>query len=164
MKELSKQDAFIRLSGLCANAEHCSYDMLQKMKRWGLDEESRTWVIEKLQKEKFIDEERYCRFFVKDKIKYNKWGRRKIEQALWMKRIPTDIQNNVLDEIDDNDYLKVLKPLISNKKKSIKAENEYEANGKLIKFALSRGFSMELIKRCINNTDEYNIDEEKFLE
>ena len=75
--------------------------MRDKMRRWGLDEAAQDKVVERLTKERYIDEERYARAFVKDKIRYNKWGRRKVEQALWMKHISDDIQQQVLDEIDE---------------------------------------------------------------
>ena len=93
-----------------------------------------------------------------DKIRYNKWGRRKVEQALWLKRIPKDIQTKILDEIDENEYLTVLRPLIKSKRRSIKAKNDYEANMKLIKFALGRGFTFDIIRQCIDNADELDAD------
>ena len=101
MKEISEKDALFRLSALCSSAEHCSYEMIQKMQKWGLSEEVQDRIIRKLTEEKFIDDERFCRFFVKDKIRYSKWGRRKIEQALWAKRIPASIQQDVLDNADE---------------------------------------------------------------
>jgi regulatory protein len=94
---------------------------------------------------------------VKDKIRYNKWGRRKVQQALWMKHIDDDIQQTVLDEIDDDEYLSVLKPLLKQKSKSIKAESDYERNQKLMRFALGRGFTFDIIKQCIDvdNEDDF---------
>ena len=160
MKEISEQDAFFRLSALCSTAEHCSYEMIQKMQKWGLGEEAQAGIMQKLTAEKYIDDERFCRFFVKDKIRYSKWGRRKIEQALWMKRIEAGIQRTVLDAVDDEEYLKVLRPLIKSKRKSTKADSEYELNSKLIRFALGRGFGINLIKQCSDNADEFDIEEE----
>ena len=161
MKEISEQDALFRLSALCSSAEHCSYEMKQKMEKWGLDEDVQDRIMRKLTEERFIDDERFCRFFVKDKIRYSKWGRRKIEQALWAKRIPTSIQQNVLDNIEKEEYLNILRPLLKKKRKSTKAENDYEMNGKLIRFALSKGFGMDIIRECIDNADEFNIDEDE---
>ena len=108
---------------------------------------------------RYVDDERYARAFVKDKIRYNKWGRRKVQQALWMKRIDDDIQQTVLNEVDDEEYLRVLKPLLKQKSKSIKAENDYERNQKLVRFALGRGFTFDIIKQCLNVDD---IDEEDY--
>jgi regulatory protein len=101
-----------------------------------------------------VDDERFARAFAKDKVRYNKWGRRKVEQALWQKHIDEDIRKNVLNEIDDEEYLSVLRPLLKQKRKSIKAQNDYELNQKLMRFALGRGFTFDIIKQCIDVEDE----------
>ena len=159
-KEMNEQEAYLQLAALCAQAEHCEQEMRDKMKRWELDEMVQNRVIDRLTEERYIDNERYARAFVKDKIRYNKWGRRKVQQALWMKRIDTDIQQRVLDEIDEKEYLDVLRPLLKQKRKSIKAGNDYELNQKLVRFALSRGFTFDIIRQCLNvdEIDEYEED------
>ena len=159
-KEMNEQEAYLQLAALCAQAEHCEQEMRDKMKRWELDEMVQNRVIDRLTEERYIDNERYARAFVKDKIRYNKWGRRKVQQALWMKRIDTDIQQRVLDEIDEKEYLDELRPLLKQKRKSIKAENDYELNQKLVRFALSRGFTFDIIRQCLNvdEIDEYEED------
>ena len=158
-KEMTEQEAYLRLAALCAQAEHCEQEMRDKMRRWGLDEAAQDKVVERLTKERYIDEERYAQAFVKDKIRYNKWGRRKVQQALWMKHISDDIQQQVLDEIDEKEYLDVLRPLLKQKRKSIKAESDYELNQKLVRFALSRGFGFDIIRQCLDvNEDDFDED------
>ena len=124
------------------------------MRRWELPEEAQARVMQRLVGERYVDDERYAHAFVKDKLSYNKWGRRKIEQALWQKHIDEAVRQRVLDEIADEDYVLVLRPLLKQKRKSTKAGSDYELNGKLIKFALSRGFTMDIIRQCINVEDE----------
>ena len=160
-KEMTEQDAYLQLAALCAQAEHCEQEMRDKMKRWEVDETVQNRIIDRLTKERFIDNERYARAFVKDKIRYNNWGRRKVQQALWMKRIDNDIQQRVLDEIDEKEYLDVLRPLLKQKGKSIKADSDYELNQKLVRFALSRGFTYDIIRQCLN-VDEIEEYEEDF--
>lgn len=159
-KEKTEQDAYLQLAAVCAQAEHCEQEMRDKMKRWGMDVEAQNRVIERLAQERYIDNERYARAFVKDKVRYNKWGRRKVQQALWMKRIDDDIQQRVLDEIDDAEYLKVLMPLLKQKRKSIKAANDYELNQKLVRFALSRGFDYGVIRQCLDVDEEMDFSDE----
>ena len=103
---------------------------------------------------RFVDDERFARLFVSDKIKFSKWGRRKIEQALWAKHMDENIARRVLDEVDDADYLAVLRPLIQQKARSIKAESEYERRGKLTKFALGRGFTMDIIRQVVGDCED----------
>ena len=159
MKEVSEQGAFLQLSGLCAQAEHCQYEMLEKMKRWGLSEEAQARVMAKLTEDRYVDDERYARAFVHDKVRYNKWGRRKVEQALWQKHIDDDIRQRVLDEVDDEEYLDVLRPLLKQKRRSTKAASDYELNQKLVRFALSRGFTYDIIRQCLDVSEEFEDDD-----
>ena len=158
-KAITEQEAYLQLAALCAQAEHCQREMHDKMRRWELDETAQNRIITRLVKERYIDDERYVRAFVKDKIRYNKWGRRKVQQALWLKHIDSDIQQRVLDEIDEKEYLDVLRPLLKQKRKSIKAASDYELNQKLVRFALSRGFGFDIIRQCLD-VDDIDIDEE----
>ena len=146
----TENDAYLTLAALCAQAEHCQYEMLEKMRRWEVPEDAQARVMARLIKERYVDDERYAQAFVKDKIRYNKWGRRKVEQTLWQKHIGEDIRNRVLDEVDDDEYLSVLRPLLKQKRKSVKANSDYELNQKLMRFAVGRGFTFDIIRQCID--------------
>lgn len=154
MKQKTEQEAYLTLAALCAQAEHCQWEMTERMRRWELTEEAQARVMERLTKERYVDDERYARAFVKDKVRYNKWGRRKVEQALWQKRIDEDIRQRVLDEVDDEEYLSVLRPLLKQKRRSTKASSDYELNQKLMRFALGRGFTFDIIRQCLDVDDE----------
>ena len=154
MKEVTEQGAYLQLAQLCARSEHCQHDLTEKMRRWEMSDEAQARVMQRLVSERYVDDERYARAFVRDKIKYNKWGRRKVEQALWQKRIDDDIRQRVLGEVDDEEYLSVLRPLLKQKRRSTKAESDYEQNQKLVRFALSRGFTYDIIRQCIDVDDD----------
>lgn len=155
----TEQEAYLTLAALCAQAEHCQHEMLEKMRRWEVPETVQVRVMAKLIKERYVDDERYAQAFVKDKIRYNKWGRRKVEQGLWQKRIDEDIRKRVLDEVDDNEYLDVLRPLLKQKRKTIKAKNDYELNQKLMRFAMGRGFTFNLIRQCLDVEEPEDLEE-----
>jgi regulatory protein len=155
----SEKEAYLTLAALCAQAEHCQWEMLEKMRRWEVPEEAQARVMQRLVKERYVDDERYAQAFVKDKIRYNKWGRRKVDQALWQKHIDEDIRKRVLDEVDDDEYLKVLRPLLKQKRKSTKANSDYELNQKLMRFALGRGFTFDIIRQCIDVEEEPEEDD-----
>jgi regulatory protein len=153
---MTEQEILTKLTALCAHAEHCSYEMRQKMRKWGVEPSIEEKVLAYLVKEKYIDDSRYARLFVKDRIQSNKWGRRKVEQALFLKQIPKDIIRHTLDAVEDEVYLAILRPLLKSKRRSIKANSEYEANGKLIRFAMGRGFTIDLIRQCLGGADDYD--------
>ena len=155
----SEKEAYLTLAALCAQAEHCQWEMLEKMRRWEVPEEAQARVMRRLVKERYVDDERYAQAFVKDKIRYNKWGRRKVDQALWQKHIDEDIRKRVLDEVDDEEYLGVLRPLLKQKRKSTKANSDYELNQKLMRFAMGRGFTFDIIRQCIDVEEEPEEDD-----
>ena len=160
MKEKTEQEAYLQLAAVCAHAEHCEQEMRDKMKRWGMGGDVQERVLARLVKERYIDNERYAHAFVKDKIRYNKWGRGKVQQALWMKRIDEDIQQRVLDEIDEKEYLDVLVPLLKQKRKTIKANSDYELNQKLVRFALSSGFDFSIMRQSLVVDEDVDYGEE----
>ena len=164
MKQKSEQDAYLTLAALCAQAEHCQYEMLEKMRRWELDDEAQARVMQRLVSERYVDDERYARAFVKDKVRYNKWGRRKVEQALWQKHIDEDIRQQMLDEIDDEEYISVLRPLLKQKRRSTKAANDYLLKQKLMRFALGRGFTFDIIRQCMDLDNLEDLDSLENLE
>lgn len=160
MKEVSEQAAYLQLAQLCARAEHCQYELTEKMRRWGMSDEAQACVMQRLVSERYVDDERYTQAFVRDKIRYNKWGRRKVEQALWQKHIDKDIREQILNEVDDDEYLSVLRPLLKQKQKTLKGGTDYERNQKLVKFALQRGFTYDIIRQCIDGDIDEMSDEE----
>lgn len=151
---ITEQEALLKLSALCARAEHSSGEMLEKMRRWQLPDDVRERVLHRLIEEKFVDDERFARLFVREKIRFDRWGRRKIEQALYLKGVDNDISRRVLDEVDNADYVAQLKKLLATKRRSVKAGSDYELRTKLTKYAMSRGFDYEVIRCCIDDVDE----------
>ena len=152
------EEARFKAEAFCSASEHCRADILSKLYQWGAPEESWEEILSYLEKEKYIDESRYAVAFVRDKYRFNQWGRIKISQALRMKQIPSACISEALEEIEEKEYLSVLTALLKKKLRSVKASNDYERNGKLIRFALSHGYDMGEILRCMKQMgceDEY---------
>lgn len=150
----TEEEALKRAAAKCSVAEHCRADVREKLLKWGVHGEAIERILDRLTKEQFIDEERYCRAFVHDRFRFSKWGKNKIGQALSFKKIPWDVWYKLLDNIDEEEYLSTLRSLLESKRKSIRAKDDYELNGKLIRFAMSRGFEMSDIRRCIALPEE----------
>lgn len=150
MKELTEQEAYQRLANLCARAEHCEQDLLDKMRRWGLADSQQALVMGRLVEGRYVDNRRYAEAFVRDKVRYSKWGPRKIEQALWQKRIDDDIIGEALDAIAPDEYTAILKPILQQKRRTTTAKSPYELQQKLVRYALGRGFTFEQIRRCLD--------------
>ncbi len=157
---VSEEKALATLAALCSKAEHCAGEMTDKMRRWGLPEDAQQRILDYLIAHQFIDEDRYCQAFVEDKVKFDGWGRRKIEQALYAKRVSREAMTRALDSVPDDDYLAVLRPLLHAKWPTLKARTDYERSMKLIKYAMGRGFELRLIRLCIDDmADAEDLDE-----
>lgn len=149
MKELTESEALGKVAAYCSMAEHCASEVISKLESWNIPAEAIERILERLDKEKYMDEGRYCRCFVNDKLRFNKWGKVKIAQTLYQKQISQEAIRASLDAVDEDEYQRILLELLISKKKSVKAKSDYELNGKLIRFALGRGYGMDVIQRCL---------------
>jgi regulatory protein len=132
--------AYDKAAFLCSRSEHCSSDIQEKLKLWGLSAEDAELVIAKLVEEKYIDDERFARAYVKDKFRFNHWGKQKIAFMLRSKNISSEIMDLAFEEIEDEGYSNELRKLLADKEKSIKAKDQYDKRNKLMRFAMGRGF------------------------
>ena len=157
-KEMSAEEARLKAEAYCSLSEHCKSEVLGKLQQWGAPEKTWEAILNHLEKERYVDESRYATFFVRDKYRFNQWGRIKIAQALRMKHIPSACIDEAMDEIDEQEYLNILTSLLKKKVRSIKESNDYERNGKLVRFAAGHGYEIGDILLCMKRMgydDEY---------
>jgi len=140
-----QQSVYLKATAICSRGETCSFDIQAKLKVWGLLEEDSKVVINQLTKEKYLDDERFARAYVKDKFRFNQWGRQKIAYMLNAKKIGKEIQEAAFEEIEEESYSDKLVKLITDKEKTIKAKDQYDNRNKLMRFAMGRGFESNLI-------------------
>ena len=158
-KQKTPEQALFQLTALCSQGEHCLDEMQTKLQRWGIVGNEQQRILDYLVDEGYVSHERFCRAFIHDKMEYNGWGRRRIEMALWQKRIPRNVSDPVFAEIDTSRWVERLRPLLASRRRTMKADSEYEMNRKLTRFALSRGFSFEEIRLCSVECDESEYDD-----
>jgi regulatory protein len=146
-------EALNRAMALCSRTEYCISDIRQKLESWGLESDKAGDVIAILIKENFINEERYAGAFVRDKHRYNKWGRVKIISQLRAKDIPSGIIESAMSFIDDEEYRQMIKDMLVSHRKSVKAKNQYDLKGKLLRYGLSKGFESSLLYDILNDLE-----------
>lgn len=143
-------DALRRAAALCSRQEQCTGHIREKLRSWNVDAELSQKVILKLQEEKFLDDRRYARFYVRDKFKLNRWGKIKITAMLRQKGIQDEIIGEALEQINDEDYHQACADLIHSKAAGLNEKNQFVRKGKLFRFAASRGFESNLIHRILS--------------
>lgn len=156
MKPLTPAEALNKAAAYCTLCERCISEVSNKLTTWGIAITEQQRIIERLQSEGFIDEQRYCRAFVNDKVRFNRWGRVKITAALYEKRLPKEYISEAISDIDEELYMQTLRELIAIKQKELKGD-DYATKQKLIRFAASRGYEPGRIIQIIK-CDGYEMD------
>ena len=126
--------------------EYCSSDIYRKalLKTEG-DEAAAREILQSLKSDGFVSDLRYSSAFAREKAGISGWGRVKISFALRAKGIDRDIINEALEEIDEGKAENRLRKLMESKWKSL--DGAADAKLKLLKFALSRGYEYEQVKK-----------------
>ena len=154
MKQITPGEALNKAAAYCTLCERCISEVSTKLAAWGVPADEQQKIIERLQQEGFIDETRYCRAFVNDKVRFNRWGRIKIRAALSEKRLPRELVNEAIDNIDDEQYTTSLAEVIASKRKELKGKNDRATQQKIIRHAASRGYEPSLIFKALNYTGD----------
>ncbi len=134
-----------KIQYFCSYQERCIRDTEEKLKDWAVQKKLIPSIIDQLQKEGYINEERYAKEFAGGKFRINKWGRQKIEFELRLKRIPEDMIQKGIKEIDEDEYQQVLKDLILKKQKELNPDTDFNTREKIIAFVSSKGYEIELV-------------------
>lgn len=109
-----------KLEELCAASERCSWEILARLRRWGIGGAEASAIIDRLAEGRFIDDERFAHAFVIDKYRFARWGRIKIRAALYAKKVPSWMIEEALTEIDDTEYADNLLQLLRAKRLSLR--------------------------------------------
>jgi regulatory protein len=141
--------ALSQVKNICARQEQCKQDIREKLGKWGLTGEETAQIISELEKEGFVDEQRYAGMFTREKFRLNKWGRIKLRYMLKQKHIPGTVIDNALDELNDEEYRGLLLEELQKKNKTLRQRDQKAARNQLIRFAMQRGFEYEMIQEVL---------------
>ena len=120
-KQLSKEQALQKLRHYCSYQERCHAEVKEKLYSFGLFKQVVEECISQLIDENYLNEERFAIQFAGGKFRMKQWGRQKIKQALKLKRVSEYCIRKALNEIDEEQYLKTLRKLASQKCESLRA-------------------------------------------
>ncbi|MDE6323258.1 MAG: RecX family transcriptional regulator [Paramuribaculum sp.] len=150
-KQLSSAQIVARLEDLCVRSEQSVFDLRQKISRWGLTDPMETdRIIDGLIDRRFVDDSRFARAYVRDKYRFDRWGRMKIIRGLIARRIPRPTIDEALEEIDNREYaLNCYRLLCSRRRQIPDSVEPHDARQRLMRFAAARGYELSLIVRLI---------------
>jgi regulatory protein len=140
-----------QLERFCAYQERCSRDVVMKLRRMGVPSTRSEAMIRRLQEEKFLDDERFTRFFVRGKFRISRWGRIKIRHELSARGIPEKfITRAMAAEIGEEEYMNAIRELVLKKKQEIKREKTLNIRDKILNFVVSKGYEFDRVLDTIN--------------
>ena len=145
---MDREEALKKLLHYCNYQDRCEKEVITKLNSLELDDSDKRFVLEFLREEGFVNDERYCRSYVKSKLNLKKWGINKIKVSLIAKGVDKEMIDNVLYDIDYDLYKEELVNLIRNKK--IEGSDPYKRRAKLIRYAISKGYSYPEIIEAMN--------------
>ncbi|MBP6385247.1 MAG: RecX family transcriptional regulator [Pseudarcicella sp.] len=135
-----------QMASFCAYQERCMLEIHQKLNDLGITNEDKIAVIEWLETNNFINEERFAEVYAGSKFRQLQWGKAKIKYALSQKKINSNLINQSLNKIDEADYQKTIQKLIEKKYKDTKETNLHTKKSKVLNFLLSKGFTFNEVK------------------
>lgn len=144
-KPLSPEQVLDKMAKYCAYQERCVKDVNEKLKSFDLTTKDKEEILAYLVDNRFVDDERFARSFVKGKINQSGWGLNKIRFHLMQKGIAKGLIDLSLETYDEEAYRQRLIEVLRVKSKTVKAANDFEKNRKLAAFAIQRGFEAGLV-------------------
>ena len=148
-KPKTAQQALQSLMRLCARSEKSSGDALRLMQQWQVPQSERQGVLDKLLKDRFIDDGRYAEAYVREKSRLSGWGARKIAMQLRQKGANQSVIAEALKQLDSDVELPRLVEKLRRKARTTKHSSDYELRGKLLRYALSLGFDYDMAQHAV---------------
>ena len=141
----SRDEALLNIQKYCALQERCHQEVRFKLIEHSIYGDILEELIADLITNDFLNEERFAKTYARGKFRMKNWGKNKIIHELKLRKV----SNEALKEIDENDYIQILKTIIEKKNTSTTFKNQFDRLKKLTDFALSKGYEYEIIQDVI---------------
>ncbi|MEO8590227.1 MAG: regulatory protein RecX [Flavobacteriales bacterium] len=135
----------------CARQERCQQEVRDKLYAWGAHQKEVEATITKLITEGFLNEARFAEHFAVSKFRQKGWGRRKIEEALKLKRVSEPCIRLGLKAVDGTEYQMQLTEAVRKRWEKAKEPDAYIKRQKAMAYFLRRGFSVEQIETALEH-------------
>lgn len=149
LRKYTHEEALHRLAAWCARGERCHQDVTKKLYSWGFHPSETDDIFTTLLEKDFVNEERYAKAFVHDKLLLQHWGRKKITQELKQKGIYHTLIQRALKIIVAEEYQEVCNQLAAKKWEQVLESNTFKKQQKIMQFLLRRGFEYEVARKAV---------------
>ena len=152
-KPLTPDQVLDKMAKYCAYQERCVKDVKDKLKTFDIPQESKDEILDYLLDNRFVNDERFARSFVRGKVNQSGWGVNKIRFHLMQKGIDKDVIDEAFGQTDEEIYKQKLIDILKAKSKTVKAETDFERKRKLAAFAMQKGFEGALVWEVLKDLD-----------
>ena len=142
---LTPDQVLDKMAKYCAYQERCVKDVKEKIKSFDLLQEEKDKILDYLLDNRFVNDERFAKSFVRGKVNQSGWGLNKIRFHLMQKGIAKELIDEALGQTDEEVYRQRLIDILKTKSKTVKAASDFEKKRKLAAYAMQKGFEGNLI-------------------
>lgn len=153
-KPLSPDQVLDKMAKYCAYQERCVKEVTDKLKTFEIPEKERKDILNYLIDNRFVDNKRFVKAFVRGKINQSGWGLNKIRFHLMQKGIEKELIDEALQAFDEEAYRQRLVEVLTIKAKTVKAANDFDKKRKLAAYAMQKGFEAPLVWEVLKETFE----------
>ena len=140
----------LEMERFCAYQERSAFEIKTKLHRKGATDEQVALVVKHLISNNFLNEVRFVEAFVQGKSRIKQWGTQRIKSGLRAHYIAEPLINQALASLSKLDVQANLQRWLQKKQNSLKAEKDGpKKRAKIIRFLLSKGFSLDEILKVV---------------
>ena len=144
-KPLTPDHVLDKMAKYCAYQERCVKDVRDKLKSFDIPQEEKTKILDYLLDNRFVNDERFVKSFVRGKVSQSGWGMNKIRLHLIQKGIAKELIDEALGQTDEEVYRQRLIDILKTKAKTVKAASDFKKKRKLAAYAMQKGFEGNLV-------------------
>lgn len=156
-KQLTKEQALQKIKHYCGYQERCHHEVKQKLYDLGVWKKDYDEIISILIEEGYLNEERFAMAFAGGKWRQKQWGRVKIKYELKKKQVSDYSIKKALKQINEEEYLVVLKKLVEEKYAALQDEDYLVRNKKTMDYLMQKGFEPGMIVPAVQSISEKKI-------
>lgn len=149
-KEIVNEDQFNKCKNFALKqisySQKTSFDIMKKLKDKKYSDDNINRTIDFLKEYQLVDDEAYIKAYINDKSKLSSWSKNKIFYSLKRKSIQEDLILKYLNEISDQEEYEKAMTLGQRKARD---DFSFENKQKVYRYLAGRGFSYDIISRCI---------------
>lgn len=134
---------------LLSRRDHSERELLRKLNEKGFSKGAQE-AVDKLKISGYVDDERFCRVYSGELIRLKGYGRRRVEQELFLKGVSREIIKTVLEEFsfDSENLINIIK------RKYLSKMNDEKGKKRVVNTLMRLGYSYGEIRDALKEIDE----------